>query len=229
MSIFRVYLSGSDHGATDVVPPSGVPARSRQERQYRGYFASPHWLVARPVRVRLWSRQPSRREASRQHQFELDLVVSNPPRGRQGKAAQFCSRAAAVAVATMALSAGAEARSVGSPASSILPCVHRNDQRLRVPSTPPQVGLRHEKRARQVTPLLDERGTPVLLGAFHSNSTGGVGTHQNSVTPHTNTPSWSNHSNAFHPARSVPNWTNHANIPANIIQHANVTPGDFIF
>lgn len=228
MSIFRVYLSESGHGVTETVPPSGVTVGSSLERQYRGFFASPQWLVGRPVRVRLWSRQPSRREALQQRQYELDLVVSTPPRRRQGKAAQFCGRAAALAVATLALSSAAEARGVGAP-MSIPPCVQHNDRRLRVPSAPPQVGLRHERRTRQVTSLLDERGTPVLLGAFHSNSTGGVGTHQNSVAPHTNTPVWSNHSNAFHPATSVPNWTNHANIPANTIQHANVTPGDFVF
>lgn len=227
MTSVRVYLSRSSRSCLDSAPPPGVPRGSRHDRQYRGYFAGPSGVV--PVRVRLVGCRPAAAGAGRSAGYELQLVGGARQRRGAQAAARLCRQAAAVAVATVALSGAAEARSLEmSMAVPVPPGVHRNDTRLRASTAAPFMGLRAEKRSRSVTPLVDERGMPVMLGAFHSNSTG-VGTHLNSLTPHTNTPTWSNHSNTAHPGRSVYPWTNHANLPANTIQHANVTPNDFIF
>ena len=177
MSIFRVCLSGSGHGS-EASSPACPGKGSRLERQYRGYFACSPGTLPRPVRVRLWSARPSRKEKALLRAYELELVG----RARVG-AARLCGRAAAVAVATVALSTAADARGLDMPVPKP-PCAQRQDLRIKLPSQPPQVGLRGEKRVRQGGALLDEKKAPVLLGAFHSNSTGGGDAPELGHSPH---------------------------------------------
>lgn len=232
MRQFRVVLLGPSGeprpSACRTVAAEASEPRSRWHGRLAGYSSCRAWFAPEPIQVNL--SRPVRGPVV-PPDWELSLV----PGGLE--------RAAAVTLAAAgvlgALASPAEAAPAVAP---IPPSVQSSSTRTFVPTDqPPRVVLLEAREARTGAsfdyrpegPLVDSRGNPILIAAYHTNTPGNPHSnaqatyHTNTAPTHANTP-WTNHGNA--PGGHTDSaWSNspHSNLPGGV--HTNLVPGDYVF